>query len=535
MILADKITEERKKNGWSQEELANQLGVSRQAVSKWESAGAVPDLQRILQMSELFGVSTDYLLKDEMQAENITYHESTESYAEPLKKVTMENANEFLDMKRNGSKVVANAASMCILSPILLIVLVTMAEDSVFHVSESLATVFGCVFLLGMVAAAVFLFITYGMRESHMEHFEKECFETEYGVSGMVREKKDSYEPIFIRGTAAGVVLCILAVIPAIIAGSMEASDYYCGLSVGLLLFILAIGVNLLVRVGMVKSSYDTLLQEGEYTKEEKLFKKNKDFIEGALAKMEAEPVQSESYYRTLKEIYELDSQLQIAMTRHGQLLSACTQMQQMTEEAVKRAKLGRLRSHIHFGALLTDLIRSDNAGLLEQLLSPVLLPHIKKRFTLDSLDEALTVKPKQAEAAEKVEEEPPQEIQFADEMEDQRIRKNYTFLMNNLLAAFEKRDTFTLSEFGAAMSRMYSPDILKNADYYSFFVNLCQKQEYVIGGQTENESFLDDILSGAFADREPVHFTITPKSAGAQDEQPMEQSELVFERKGTK
>ena len=38
MILADKITEERKKNGWSQEELANQLGVSRQAVSKWESA-----------------------------------------------------------------------------------------------------------------------------------------------------------------------------------------------------------------------------------------------------------------------------------------------------------------------------------------------------------------------------------------------------------------------------------------------------------------------------------------------------------------
>ena len=107
----------------------------------------------------------------------------------------------------NGSKVVANATSMCISSPILLIVLVTMAEDGVFHVSESLATVFGCVFLLGMVAAAVFLFITYGMRESHMEHFEKECFETEYGVSGIVREKKDSYEPIFIRGTAVGVSL----------------------------------------------------------------------------------------------------------------------------------------------------------------------------------------------------------------------------------------------------------------------------------------------------------------------------------------
>ena len=76
-------------------------------------------------------------------------------------------------------------------------------------------------------------------------------------------------------------MLCILAVIPTIIAGAMGTSDYCCGLSVGLLLFILAIGVNLLVRVGMVKSSYDTLLQEGEYTKEEKLFKKKTDTFSG--------------------------------------------------------------------------------------------------------------------------------------------------------------------------------------------------------------------------------------------------------------
>ena len=45
MILAEKIMEERKKNGWSQEELAEKLSVSRQAVSKWESAQSIPDLQ----------------------------------------------------------------------------------------------------------------------------------------------------------------------------------------------------------------------------------------------------------------------------------------------------------------------------------------------------------------------------------------------------------------------------------------------------------------------------------------------------------
>ena len=59
MILADKIMNERKRNGWSQEELAEKLGVSRQSVSKWESAQSVPDLNRILQLADNFGVTTD--------------------------------------------------------------------------------------------------------------------------------------------------------------------------------------------------------------------------------------------------------------------------------------------------------------------------------------------------------------------------------------------------------------------------------------------------------------------------------------------
>lgn len=63
MILAEKISEERKKNGWSQEELAEKLSVSRQSVSKWESGQSVPDLNRILEMARIFGVTTDYLLK----------------------------------------------------------------------------------------------------------------------------------------------------------------------------------------------------------------------------------------------------------------------------------------------------------------------------------------------------------------------------------------------------------------------------------------------------------------------------------------
>ena len=69
MIFADKLIRLRKKNGWSQEELAEKLNVSRQAVSKWEGAQTVPELEKLLQMSALFGVTTDYLLKDELEQE----------------------------------------------------------------------------------------------------------------------------------------------------------------------------------------------------------------------------------------------------------------------------------------------------------------------------------------------------------------------------------------------------------------------------------------------------------------------------------
>ena len=69
MILADKITALRKKAGWSQEELAEQLGVTRQSVSKWEGAQSVPDMDKVVQMSRLFDVTTDFLLKDELSEE----------------------------------------------------------------------------------------------------------------------------------------------------------------------------------------------------------------------------------------------------------------------------------------------------------------------------------------------------------------------------------------------------------------------------------------------------------------------------------
>lgn len=59
MTLHEKIYELRKKNGLSQEALAESLGVSRQSVSKWETGEATPEVSKLLSLSKLFGVTTD--------------------------------------------------------------------------------------------------------------------------------------------------------------------------------------------------------------------------------------------------------------------------------------------------------------------------------------------------------------------------------------------------------------------------------------------------------------------------------------------
>ena len=86
MILADKIINLRKKNSWSQEELAEKLGVSRQSISKYEGAQSIPDMDKILKLSKIFGVTTDYLIKDEIEDPEFLDEDYEES---KMRKVSM--------------------------------------------------------------------------------------------------------------------------------------------------------------------------------------------------------------------------------------------------------------------------------------------------------------------------------------------------------------------------------------------------------------------------------------------------------------
>ncbi len=264
MILADKIIDLRKKAGWSQEELAEKLGVSRQSVSKWEGAQSIPDMNKILQLSDLFGVSTDYLLKDSMEAAEPVPAEEAESEGTAF--VSMEEANAFLAYKDESAPKIALGVLLCILSPIALLLLGGAQDSGRLALTEVQATMIGLMVLILMVAGAVLLFVLTGMRGSRFEYLEKEALDTAYGVSGMVRERMQREEAAHTRSIAIGVVLCVLATVPLFAVLFLKGEDAFFGaLGVSLLLLLVALGVYGIVRTCVPWGGYQMLLEEGDY------------------------------------------------------------------------------------------------------------------------------------------------------------------------------------------------------------------------------------------------------------------------------
>lgn len=232
MILAEKIMELRKKNGWSQEELAFQMDVSRQSVSKWESGASIPDLERILKLSQLFGVSTDYLLKEELE-----------------------------DL------------------PAVLIYLGALAEYKENVISEGMAGGVGVIVMLLIVGLSTVFFILNGMKMERFGDLEKEAFRLEYGVEAIVRKKMAEYEGINRIYTVTGVFLCIISVCPLLIASSLDASEFIQTICLEVLFVIVAAAVYLLILAGEKKSCFQILLQEGDYTEAKKLEKKKTERV----------------------------------------------------------------------------------------------------------------------------------------------------------------------------------------------------------------------------------------------------------------
>ncbi len=277
MILADKIINERKKNGWSQEELADMLGVSRQSVSKWESAQSIPDLQKILKMAEVFNVSTDYLLKEDMEPDTnatpASYSENTDTFT-PLRRVSMEEASEYIALRKAVLPKVGLGVFLCITCPVVLILLAGLQSAHVITASENVVVAIGLLVLFAQIGTAVWLFISQGGKLGKYAFLEQESFDTEYGVDGMARERLAASEPYNTRALTVGVLLCVLGCVPLVITAVLGAPSVVIVAMVCLLLLAIGCAVYMFIAICGVYSSYKVILQADDYTAEQK--KRNK-------------------------------------------------------------------------------------------------------------------------------------------------------------------------------------------------------------------------------------------------------------------
>lgn len=275
MILADKIIRERKKLGLSQEELAEKMNVSRQAVSKWESAQSIPEIEKLLQLSRLFGVTTDYLLKDEMENEEY----SAVSEENSIRRVTLEQANAYLEQRKSASWKIAAATFLCIIAIIPLLLLGGASEGGVLNgMNEDMAGIVGLSLLLVIVAPAVGMFVYTGHKNAPYEFLEKEPFETEYGVKGMVEERQKAFQPTYTKLNITGTVLCVLSPV-SLFLGAICENDFIMTVCLSLTLLIAAIGAFAFIWGGVRHESMQRLLKQGEYSETGKKEKKLKGIV----------------------------------------------------------------------------------------------------------------------------------------------------------------------------------------------------------------------------------------------------------------
>ena len=269
MTFSEKISALRKQKGWSQEELAEKLMVTRQAVSKWESAQSMPDLDKLVQLSEALGVSTDYLLKDE-QAQSAPVPATAEQTVKP-RHVTQEEARRYLQLQTAAIPKTTLGVALCVWSPIALIGLPVLRSTLNWGFPEEICSGIGLCVLLVMVAAGVALLLTASGKLREFEYLEREPIETDNGAREQALHMQREMASFCTRQNTIGVVLCILSVLPLFALMCVPGvPDGYYSLAVCALLLLVGIACLLLVRTGSMRGAVDKLLEQGDYTRENK-------------------------------------------------------------------------------------------------------------------------------------------------------------------------------------------------------------------------------------------------------------------------
>lgn len=186
--------------------------------------------------------------------------------------MTLAQANDYLAKAKANAPRLALATALCVVSPIPLLALGALSEAGLFGIWDDLAEGIGLIALLVIIAAAVAIFMRCSASVRAYEFLQKQAIETEYGVTGLAKERRDAFAPQYDKANILGTVLCVLSAVP-VFAAMMVGASFLVSASICLVLALVACGVYAFVRVGTVRDAMDQLLEEGDYTRPNKAIK----------------------------------------------------------------------------------------------------------------------------------------------------------------------------------------------------------------------------------------------------------------------
>lgn len=234
------------------------------------------------------------------------------------------------------------------------------------------------------------------------------------------------------------------------------------------------------------------------FDEEQRLFKKNSELIEKALekAQLDKKGKENQSFFAMMDEIYTLELEIKKAMYQHSELLSLCTSLQLQVDEIVKKSKLSTLRNSFDFNHAINKIMENDNLQALEALIFPLLQLNIKKQFPLTATENLLHMKGENEEETEAVSRGEEVAYVYEDEWEEQRISSNFDLIVSVLFEKLMSEGSFSLRELNSELTLRFGENVLKNADYYTFLVHMCQKDFYTVKEIREKpDTFFEEIV----------------------------------------
>jgi hypothetical protein len=154
-----------------------------------------------------------------------------------------------------------------------------LSESGRFGLTENVAVGIGLVSTLILVAIGVVIAISSGQYKEHFELFEENNIELEYGVEGIFKDELRSYKGTYTRNLSISITLFILAAVPLIVSGLLNAPSWISTMMLCLTIFIVGIGVYILIPAASRYNAYNCILGKGEYSPTKKQLAKKSERI----------------------------------------------------------------------------------------------------------------------------------------------------------------------------------------------------------------------------------------------------------------